>query len=111
MLDALRQDNMVRTTRGLPPLRVRIGLHSGPALVGNIGAPQRMNYTVVGDTVNAASRIESLGRQIAPTADGIILASGNLIDGVTSDFEKEHVGSVSLKGRTEPLDVYRILVD
>ena len=53
----------MRRAAGKPPIRVRIGLHSGPAVVGNIGAPGRVNFTVVGDTVNVAQRFEQLGKE------------------------------------------------
>ena len=53
-----------RARKGLKPLRIRIGIHKGPALVGNIGAPGRVNYTLVGDTVNVAQRLEQFGREI-----------------------------------------------
>ena len=61
---ALHADNEERCGRGLPPVRVRMGVHSGRAIVGNIGAPSRVNYTVVGDVVNVAERLEELARTI-----------------------------------------------
>ena len=59
----IREDNAIRRAAGKPPIRVRIGLHSGPVVVGNIGAPGRVNFTVVGDTVNVAQRFEQLGKE------------------------------------------------
>ena len=58
----IREDNAVRRAAGQAPIRVRIGLHSGPVVVGNIGAPGRVNFTVVGDTVNIAQRFEQEAR-------------------------------------------------
>ena len=52
----------------MPPLRLRLGLHTGPALVGNIGARDRLNYTLVGDTVNVTQRLEQLGKEVAPAS-------------------------------------------
>ena len=59
---AIEADNQTRLAAGDPPVRVRIGLHSGPVTVGNIGAPGRINYTIIGDTVNIAQRLEQLGK-------------------------------------------------
>src|SRR5690606_6513392 len=61
---ALHEDNERRARKGLRPVRLRIGLHTGPAVAGNIGAPGRVNYTLVGDTVNTAQRLESLGKEM-----------------------------------------------
>ncbi len=61
--------------KGLRPVRVRIGIHSGPAVVGNIGTPERVNYTIVGDTVNDAQRLEALGHKLDAGADVTVLMS------------------------------------
>ncbi len=75
----LHVDNARRARKGLKPLRIRIGIHKGPALVGNIGAPGRVNYTLVGDTVNVAQRLEQFGREIDDgKSDAIISISGEL---------------------------------
>ena len=72
---ALLIRDRLRAIDGFPPLRLRLGLHTGPALVGNIGARDRLNYTLVGDTVNVTQRLEQLGKEIAPDDTIVILAS------------------------------------
>ena len=64
--ETITADNQRRARKGLSPVRVRIGLHSGPAVVGNIGAPDRVNYTIVGDTVNDAQRLSRSGTSSIP---------------------------------------------
>ncbi|WFE92093.1 adenylate/guanylate cyclase domain-containing protein [Roseibium porphyridii] len=109
MVGAIRKDNEARAMRGEQPVRVRIGLHLGPLVVGDIGASERVNYTVIGDTVNAASRLESLGKEIDPQADVIILASEEITKRLGDDVTLEPIGSRKIKGRSEPLVVVRLL--
>lgn len=108
MARMVQNDNASRRARGLTPVRLRLGLHSGPAIVGNIGAPERMNYTVVGDTVNTANRMEGLGKDLAPDADVVILASETVVAAMKLDVKQEPVGAYMVKGKIEPVEVFRI---
>ncbi|MFQ5974312.1 MAG: adenylate/guanylate cyclase domain-containing protein, partial [Alphaproteobacteria bacterium] len=67
---AVDRDNVRRQKEGRAPVRLRIGIHTGPVVVGNIGAPGRMNYTIVGDTVNTGQRVEALGKEL-DTGDAV----------------------------------------
>lgn len=109
----VRADNDRRRAEGLAPVRVRVGLHSGPAVVGNIGAPGRVNYTVVGDTVNVAQRLEQMGKQhMAAEDDVIVLVSGDTLnmlqDRAALGVEPVFVGEQTVRGRQEPELVYRL---
>jgi len=108
---AIRADNKAREDKGLPPVRIRIGLHVGPLVVGDIGAPGRVNYTVIGDTVNIASRLESMGRDVDPSADVVILASREVIGKLDMpDISVESIGNRTVKGKLEPVEVVRVSV-
>lgn len=108
MARAIRADNVERAARGEPPVRIRIGLHMGPLVVGDIGAPERVNYTVIGDTVNAASRLESLGKEIDDSAEVIILASGDLAAKLGDGFDRRAIGPRKVKGKEAAMDVFRL---
>ena len=101
-------DNEKRVAANLPPVRIRIGIHSGPLIVGDIGAPNRINYTVVGDVVNTAQRLEGLGKQVDPEAQTIVLISEATRNGLDDTIDVAEVGQFKLKGKTQDLDVYRI---
>lgn len=109
MVDALEKDNHKRKAEGLDPVRVRIGIHTGPALVGNIGAEGRVNYTIIGDTVNTCQRIENLGREIDNSKTATILISDTVAKYIPSSMPYMHVGSFSVKGRDENVEAYRLV--
>lgn len=101
-------ENVARRKRGEDPVRIRIGLHSGPVVVGNIGAPGRVNYTIVGDTVNVAQRLEQLGKEIDSAAEACVLASETTVAAAQNPADFAAIGSHRLRGRGQPLAVYRL---
>jgi adenylate cyclase len=105
---ALHAANLVAAKHGTPQFHVRIGIHTGPAVVGNVGALDRWNYTVVGDTVNITDRLQSLGREIGSEEEIVILASAETVARLPHETDKTAVGSVSLRGRTGALDVWKL---
>ena len=104
--EAVRADNLERRERGDEPLRLRIGVHSGPVIAGTIGAPGRVNYTLVGDTVNVANRIEQLGRDIAPQDEVVVLASGETV--AAAGLDALEVGAFDIRGRAGRITVFRL---
>lgn len=101
---ALRADNAGRDR----PVRLRVGLHSGPVVVGNIGTPSRMNYTVVGDTVNLAQRLQELARDLIPDAEVAVLISAAAAAQAPIGLQVQEVGRHQLRGRSEPTEVFRL---
>lgn len=94
-----------------PPLTVRIGLHSGPAVVGNIGSSDRVNYTVIGDTVNIGQRVEELGREmLLDDEQVVILVSAGSVNHLSPELRDRlsPLGEHRLRGRSEALEVFRL---
>jgi len=83
-------------------LRLGIGISVGRVIVGNIGATEAMDYTVIGDAVNVAARLQTLAKP------GEILISDRVQALLNDMHEVEHSGLTKLKGRQEPIDVYRL---
>jgi class 3 adenylate cyclase len=105
----LHIDNERRARKGLRPLRIRIGIHKGPALVGNIGAPGRVNYTLVGDTVNVAQRLEQFGHEIDDgVSDAIIAISGELASALPPGTALTDRGEQLFHGRSTSMRVFQV---
>jgi adenylate cyclase len=93
--------------KGLPPLQTRVGLHTGEVLVGNIGYPERLNYTVMGDNVNIASRLEGLNKYYGTE----ILISGPTYEQARDLIEARLLDMVVVKGRNQPIPVYELVAE
>ncbi len=104
METALKQYNNDRRMKNLFVIEHGIGIHFGPALVGNIGTKERLEYTVLGDTVNAASRIESSCKVVGES----LLFSGAVNSFLDGLVQTRKVGAVKVKGKTEVLKLYTV---
>jgi adenylate cyclase len=106
---ALAADNKSRLAQGLEPVRIRMGIHMGSVIVGDIGTPNRINYTIVGDAVNATQRLESLGKAIDPDAEAIALVSEEIFAAAHNGFQFIERGEHLVKGKQESLKVYQLV--
>ena len=105
----IRADNAARAAAGRAPIRVRVGLHSGQVTVGNIGAPGRINYTIVGNTVNTANRLEQLAKEIATGEDDVaILLSAVTVERAGEGFAPRPVGRHRLRGQQDEVAVFAL---
>ncbi len=109
--DAVRADNARAEAEGRPPIRLRVGLHTGPVIVGNIGAYDRVNYTIVGDTVNVCQRLQTLGKERHNGDPVCVLVSGPTRDLVEGDFDFAPIGTQRVRGRSAQIDVWRLVQD
>jgi len=104
MRAALEKLNEIRIGRGQTEIRIGMGLNSGEAISGTIGSSERMEYTVIGDTVNTASRIESSTKAFGTD----LLISGETLAAVGPKFVTEFAGAAEVKGKTEPLQMHKV---
>ena len=101
---ALHADNARRDV----PVRLRMGLHSGPVVVGNIGTAARMNYTVVGDTVNTAQRLEAMAKELLPAAEVAILLSATTAAALPAAIGAVSLGRHRLRGHGAGTEVFAL---
>lgn len=104
MRRALEELNERRIARSQPQINIGMGLHAGKAISGTIGSDERMEYTVIGNTVNTASRIEASTKAFG--AD--LLISDTVIERIGEDFKTELAGAAEVKGRSEALKMFKV---
>ena len=105
----IRAENARRHSQGEAPLGIRIGIHTGSATVGNIGAPGRINYTIIGDAVNVGQRLEQLGKTLCRAdSETVILVSAATASALGPEFHPAPAGRHPVKGRAGAIDVFRL---
>jgi len=103
--ECLAKLNSQWTSQGLPNFKVRMGIHTGNALCGNIGSNSRMKFTAIGDSVNLASRLENLNKRY----DTKILITEEVFSQVKEDFLCRPLDIVSVKGRTSSTWIFELV--
>jgi adenylate cyclase len=105
MIEELRRWNLERVEAGKRPVDIGIGLNTDNIVSGNIGSPKRMDYTVIGDGVNLASRLESLCKEYGAR----ILISENTFRKLRGTYRLREIDRVIVKGKSEPASIYEVL--
>ena len=103
MQKELKKLNKELTKEKLPNINIGIGINSGQALVGNMGSDQRFDYSVIGDDVNLASRLESSSKELGST-----LVIGEKTRRQCKKIKFISLGTINVKGKTEDIKVYTV---
>tara|TARA_B100000925_G_C21629304_1_gene312319 strand:- start:90 stop:539 length:450 start_codon:yes stop_codon:yes gene_type:complete len=104
MQKELKLLNAELTAEGLPNINIGIGINTGEALVGNMGSDQRFDYSVIGDAVNLASRLESSSKTLGKT----LVVGQDTYKVAKINYDFTYVDEITVKGKTEPVKVYTI---
>ncbi|GIW22321.1 MAG: adenylate/guanylate cyclase domain-containing protein [Candidatus Sericytochromatia bacterium] len=105
MQEKMKELRQKWVSEGSIAMQIRIGIHSGEALVGNFGSPLKMDYTAIGDTVNTASRLEGLNKEFNTS----IIISHSTYELVSNKVNVRNLGPAPVKGKSEALHVYEVL--
>jgi Adenylate cyclase, family 3 (some proteins contain HAMP domain) len=107
MSEALDDLNRQWQQRGLPRIDVGIGINTAVVVAGNMGSEKRLNYTVIGDGVNLASRLEALTK--TPEYDARIIISSATLAKAKGNYRTRRLGEVAVKGKQIPTEIFALL--
>lgn len=105
MLDVVNELDKKWSKEGKPPLSIGIGINTGEVIAGNIGSTKRMEYTVIGDTVNLTQRIETLNK----TYSTKLLISSSTYSKIKDHFNVREIGEAHVKGKEESVHLFEVL--
>ena len=109
--DGLRKLNKLLKSEGLPEMRIRMGIHSGEILAGSMGSSERVEYALIGDTVNCASRLESLDKNKHKGYLRVLFSSSTkklLTENIYNEKSFNQWGLMKVKGRLEEINVFEL---
>jgi adenylate cyclase len=104
MQEELSKLNVQLAAEELPTIAIGIGINTGEALVGNMGSDQRFDYSVIGDAVNVAARLESSSKTLGKT----VVVGDRTYKAAKYDYNFDYIDSITVKGKSEPVKVYTI---
>jgi len=105
-LNSLNKLNMELERDGLPLIEIGVGIHTGKAVVGEMGSYERSDYTIIGESVNTASRIESLTKEFKAN----ILISEDTKNALKQSYNLEPIGDILLKGMSKKVNIYKVQI-
>jgi class 3 adenylate cyclase/CheY-like chemotaxis protein len=106
MIASLDQFNIERAASGLLPVKIGIGIHTGPVIIGTVGVETRMDLTVLGDSVNVAARLEQLNKDYGTTV--IVSSPTREIMADDSAYQWHELGCLPIRGRVAPMTMYEV---
>jgi adenylate cyclase len=104
MREELARLNESWARRGLPPLRIGVALNHGEVVVGNIGSPQRMEFTVIGDAVNVSWKLQELTKDV----DSDLVVGESVMSLVIEEFDLRPLGKTTIESLPHPVEIFEV---
>jgi adenylate cyclase len=105
MLRVLAELNAAIQRNGREPIRIGIGIHTGPAVVGSVGSPERLEFTAIGNTINVAARVEQLTKTLAVP----LLVTATTVKGLSQEITVRDLGGHEIRGLEEKVNVFELI--